>query len=141
VDRPRVRFLDYAQGEPVRLVNACEPDFRDLVRAGLLTGARYGELRQVRREDFSQDGRTLFIGELISKTSKSRYVPMKDEGVELVAQRCRGLGAGELIFKKADGSPWLSGNQEARMKNACDAVGIVLGKGVVFSKVPLCRTF
>jgi hypothetical protein len=38
VGKVRVRFLDDSLGEQVRLVNACEPDFRDLVRGALLTG-------------------------------------------------------------------------------------------------------
>ncbi len=52
-DRPP-RMLD--QGEIDRLLNAAEPDFRDLLRAALLTGARYGELAALRvREDYDFD--------------------------------------------------------------------------------------
>ena len=42
VDTPVVRFLDTSECQ--RLVNACEGDFRNLVRGALLTGCRYGEL-------------------------------------------------------------------------------------------------
>jgi integrase len=130
VETARVRFLDDSLGEQVRLVNACEPDFRDLVRAGLLTGARYGELRQVRREDFN--GKTLFISGLVSKTGKERYIHLTEEGIELFVQRCRGLEAGALIFTKVGGTPWQSDNQLIRFANACKAAGIVLRKGEGF---------
>jgi hypothetical protein len=42
VETARVRYLSDA--ECVRLVNGCEPAFRNLVRAALLTGCRYSEL-------------------------------------------------------------------------------------------------
>ncbi len=59
VDVPRVRFLTPA--ESVRLVNACGPDFRALVRAALLTGARYGELAQMAVRAFNQGTSQVFI--------------------------------------------------------------------------------
>ena len=42
VETARVRYL--SEDECVRLVNACAPDFRNLVRGALLTGCRYSEL-------------------------------------------------------------------------------------------------
>jgi integrase len=126
VEKARVRFLDDTLGEQVRLVNACEPDFRDLVRAGLLTGACYGELRQVSREDFN--GKTLFISELVSKTGKARHVQLTAEGVAFFVQPCRGLEPDALIFTKVDGAPWGRCDQTVRFADACKAAGIVLGK-------------
>ena len=45
VDTARVRYLS---GPSVRLVNACGPAFRGLVRGALLTGCRYSELAALR---------------------------------------------------------------------------------------------
>jgi len=42
VDEAKVRYLN--NDESRRLINACDPDFRLLVQAALLTGCRYGEL-------------------------------------------------------------------------------------------------
>ena len=42
VETARVRYL--SEAECIRLVNACEPAFRNLVRGALLTGCRYSEL-------------------------------------------------------------------------------------------------
>jgi hypothetical protein len=46
VDTARVRYL--SEAECVRLVNACEPAFRGLVRGALLTGCRHSELAALR---------------------------------------------------------------------------------------------
>ena len=53
VDTARVRYLLGA--ECVRLVNACQPDFRNLVRGALLTGCRYSELTAMHAADFNAD--------------------------------------------------------------------------------------
>ena len=47
--------------ECVRLVNACDGSFRDLVRAALLTGCRYGELTRMRAEDFNPEAGTITV--------------------------------------------------------------------------------
>ena len=49
----RVRYL--SEAECVRLVNACEPAFRNLVRGALLTGCRYSELTAMHVADFNAD--------------------------------------------------------------------------------------
>jgi len=41
--------------ECTRLVNATDPAFRQMVRAALLTGCRYGELTALRVADFNPD--------------------------------------------------------------------------------------
>jgi integrase len=45
VDVARVRYLTIAEAQ--RLLNACEADFRPLVRAALESGCRYGELTRL----------------------------------------------------------------------------------------------
>jgi hypothetical protein len=52
VDAPVVRYL--AEEEQRRLVNACSEDFREIVRAALLTGCRYGELIALRAADYNR---------------------------------------------------------------------------------------
>ena len=53
VDVARARYLSPAECK--RLINACEGDFRTLVHAALLTGARYGELARLRVADFNDE--------------------------------------------------------------------------------------
>ena len=50
-DSAVVRYL--STSESVRLVNACEAAFRDLVGGALVTGCRYGELTRMRAADFN----------------------------------------------------------------------------------------
>ena len=76
VDAARTRFLSVAEAK--RLTNACDPDCRNLVMAGLYTGARLGELSRLTVADFNPDARTLAIWQ--SKTVKARHVYLTGEG-------------------------------------------------------------
>jgi integrase len=51
VDTARLRYLTIAEAQ--RLINASEPDFRQLVQAALQTGARYSELARLTVTDFN----------------------------------------------------------------------------------------
>ena len=83
----RVRYLTVAEGK--RLINACgDTDFRNLVRAALETGCRYGELGRLNVADFNPDSGTLAI--LKSKTGKARHVVLTDEGAAFFAELCAG---------------------------------------------------
>jgi integrase len=77
-DAARVRYLSL--DECRRLINAAEGEFRNLVRAALFTGCRYGELAALQVGDFNRDSVTLHIR--ASKSGKSRHVVLNDEGVE-----------------------------------------------------------
>jgi integrase len=76
VDAPKVRYLSI--DEATRLINACEPDFRPLAQAALLTGCRYGELVRMVCHDFNPDAGCVTVRE--SKSGKPRHVPLTDEG-------------------------------------------------------------
>jgi integrase len=127
-DKARCRF--FTSDESLRLVNACAPCFRDVVRAGLLTGCRYSELTRLRREDFNVASRTLFIRE--SKSGKSRYIALTVEGVTFFTDRCRGLASGDLIFKRPSGRAWSVGDQRFHFINAAEAANVKLSKGEGF---------
>lgn len=71
VSEPRIRFL--SEKDSLRLMNACEPEFRLLVRGALLTGARYGELTALRVGDYS-DNNNIYIHQ--SKSGKPRHIPL-----------------------------------------------------------------
>src|SRR5262249_29696135 len=76
VETARVRYL--AEAECTRLVNGCEPAFRNLVRGALLTGCRYSELAGLHTADFNADAGVVTIRE--SKAGKPRHVVLTDEG-------------------------------------------------------------
>jgi integrase len=116
-NQPRVRYLSVA--EATRLVNACEPDFRSLVRGALETGCRYSELTRLEVADFNPDAGTLAIRK--SKSGKARHVVLTDEGASFFRQQVLGRAGDALILTRADGKPWGDCHQVARMRLACSA--------------------
>ena len=120
VDAAHIRYLK--DDEVTRLVNACEPDFRLLVQAAVLTGARYGELGRVIVADFNSDAGTLFIA--ASKSDKARHAVLSDEGRQFFSRLSAGRTSDALLFRKADGEPWGMSHQRRRMLSACQAAKI-----------------
>ena len=119
-DAPRVRYLSI--DECRRLIDAAEAGFRDLVRAALLTGCRFGELASVRVRDFNPDAGTLHIR--TSKTGRGRHVVLHDEGIELFTHLSAGRRGVELMLRKADGDRWGKSNQTRPMAEACARANI-----------------
>jgi integrase len=114
VDGVRTRFLSTA--EAVRLINACDPDFRLLVRAALETGMRYGELCRLEVADFSPSGGTVAVRR--SKTGRARYVVLTAEGAAFFMQACAGRIGAARLFLRDDGEPWARSNQGRHMAEA-----------------------
>jgi integrase len=123
-DAARIRYLTVAEAK--RLLNACEPDFRNLVRAALETGCRYGELTRLSVDDFNPD-----VGTLAIRTGKTgaRHVVLTAHGHAFFRQLCLGRGGG-LMFLKDDGSSWRKSHQIRPMKEACHRANIVPPVGI-----------
>lgn len=119
-DAARVRYLSI--NECRRLINAAQGEFRDLVRAALATGCRFGELAALQCRDFNPDAGTLHVR--ISKSGKGRHVVLHDEGVELFVRLAVGRPGVELMLRKADGDRWGKSNQTRPMAEACERAGI-----------------
>ena len=114
VDTARVRYLTIAEAQ--RLINAADPDFRLLVRAGLESGARYGELCALKVHDFNGDAGTLAIGK--SKSGKARHVVLSAVAADFFRQQCVGRGGDEVMFLRADGREWRRSDQKRPMAAA-----------------------
>ena len=115
VDAARVRYLSVE--EATRLVNACETDFRELVKGALYTGCRYGELIATDVGDFDLDNRTLLLR--ITKSGKPRHAHLTDEGCAFVARLTTGRAMSERMFLRSDGKPWGRSHQARRLAEAC----------------------
>jgi len=111
----RIRYLSVAEAQ--RLLNSCEPDFRNLVQAALLTGCRYGELCRATVSDFNPDSNTLAIHQ--SKSGKPRHVVITEEGAEFFLQCCAGRAGDEILLRKANGKPWGPSHQIPLMVQVC----------------------
>jgi integrase len=144
VNAARTRYLTIAEAK--RLINACDPDFRQLVQAALETGARYGELTRLQVHDFNRDTGTLAIR--TSKSGKGRHIVLTEEGVAFSRQLCAGRPGAETMLVKANGEAWGRSEQGLLMRKACEIAKITPPIGfhglrhtwaslAVMAKVPL----
>jgi integrase len=120
-DAPKIRYL--LADESARLLNACGDDFRPVVRAGLQTGCRYGELIAMKTSDFDPASGTVYVS--TPKGGKPRHVPLTDEGRRWFEQWTAGKSGVELILTRPDGEPWGRSHQTRRMVEACKAARII----------------
>ena len=120
VDLPRIRFL--GEDEAIRLINSSSMEFRPLLRAALLTGARYGELVRMVVQDFNPVRAQVYIGP--SKSGKPRYVPLNQSGVALFESITVGRPRKASMFTRSDGEPWGKNHQQRPLFEACKRAAI-----------------
>jgi integrase len=115
VSAARTRYLSVAEAK--RLINASGDEFRPLVQAALMTGARYGELCRLEVADFNPDAGTIAIRQ--SKSGKARHVVLTQEGAVFFRQLTTGRGGHEILLPRADGAAFGRSHQIYRMAAVC----------------------
>jgi integrase len=120
VETARVRYL--SEAECVRIVNASEPTFRNLVRGALLSGCRYSELCKLRVADFNADAGVITVRE--SKAGKPRHVVLTEEGKRLFTTLSAGRLGDDPVFTRRGGGLWLKSHQMRPMLEACQRAKI-----------------
>jgi integrase len=125
VGESRKVFLTVEQRK--RLLNNCSGAFRDLVEAGLLTGARYGELRALLVADFDKARSILSIRQ--GKTGP-RDVPLSDAAAKLFDRLRKGKLPSGYLLTRDDGLPWQHSDQDELMREASKKAR--LSHGTVF---------
>jgi integrase len=124
VHAARPGYLTIAEAQ--RLINAAAPDFRNVVHAALLTGARYGELRALRVRDFHRGKVAIHQ----SKSGKPRDIVLTDEGIKFFTQLTAGRAADAPMLIRADGEQWIKNDPGRRMRKACAAANIAPAVGI-----------
>jgi integrase len=114
VDAARIRYL--SMDEARRLINTSPPDFRNLVRGALETGARYGELCALLVSDFNPDSKTVAVRQ--SKSGDPRHIVLTEDGAEFFLSITMGRRGDEYLFLKADGEAWRPSHQADPMADA-----------------------
>jgi len=109
-------------GQCVRLVGCCAPDFRQLVQAALLTGARFTELSNLVSRDFDPQAGSIFIYK--SKTRRPRHVILTDEGREFFAALTQNRCPMDTALVREDGKQWYQTDPYPRLDSACKLAGI-----------------
>jgi integrase len=129
VRKARIRFLSVT--DQARLVNACEGDFKALVRAALFTGCRASELGRLQVMDYNPTSGTVFIAE--SKSGKSRHIVLTEEGQAFFASCAIGKGATEPLLNRTGvnrtkrvgrDTYWEAGDQCRMIEDACKVAGL-----------------
>lgn len=116
VDAPREQWLKIEDIR--RFLNACEPDFRELVAAALYTGARYSELARAQAAHMDIQQRSLYVP--LSKSGRPRTIHLNKKAVGFFTRIAAGKVGSDLLLTKSDGSEWGKAHQSRRMQLACE---------------------
>jgi len=123
VDVAKVRYLSIAESK--RLINAASSEFRPLLQAAFLTGARYGGLAQLVVSDFNPDAGTLRLRTRKGDGSERVFhVHLTDEAQEFFHAVCAGKRGSNLIFTHDDRRPWGKSHQDDQIAEASRRAGI-----------------
>ena len=114
VARPREVHLDAAQAK--RLINTCEGALRKLVTAGLLTGARLGEMVNLRVRHFRADLGTLSV---VDGKTGAREIVLTSEAIAFFESIAAGRDPDALLLPRDDGGRWLRGQHRLPFAAAC----------------------
>lgn len=105
-----------------KLLPMLSPDFRELVRGALYTGARLMELCRMTAEDFNPQAGSVHIPP--SKTFRARHVVLSEEGRVFFADKVANLARTDLIFRRTDGQAWRAPDPAYRLKLPCQLAGL-----------------
>lgn len=120
VEQAKIRFL--TEAECKRLINAARPDFRELLKAALFTGARCSELTQLEVTSVNIDTATVYIKQ--SKNDKGRYIPLSSEGLDFFKTLILSKNGDAFVFIKQDGTHWGENHHARLLKEACHHANI-----------------
>jgi len=117
-DGRRTDYLDLKQRR--KLLECCEGAFRDLAEAAMLTGARPGELTNLKKGDFEpRTGSVTFRG----KTG-ARTVPLSAPALDLFKRCAKDKLPEAYLLTRPDGKQWHRYDWDDYMREATDKAGL-----------------
>jgi len=125
-DVGEARKLFLTDKQVKRLLEKTKGGLHKLIRAGILTGARYGELAGVRVQDLDTIHGSLHLA---GKTGE-RDCYLSDEALAFFKKIAKDRLPGAYLLVKDDGEPWGKSHQHRPMKEAVKAAK--LPKDTVF---------
>jgi integrase len=95
----RSEYLTEAQQREFVAACSAEPDFQNLVLAGLHTGCRLGELARLRVKDFVASSNTVYVEQ--SKSGNPRHVFLDDQATQFCKRLANNRGPDELLLPRS----------------------------------------
>ena len=121
-DASNARQVHFTKEQCAALVTACKDDaLARLVHAGLLTGARFGELAALRVRDLDEAHGSIEIRD--GKTGR-RTVYLSDEAVRFFVACAKDKTPAALLLPRADGMPWGTNHYQKGFDAAVAAAGL-----------------
>jgi integrase len=118
----RAREVHFTVPEMLRLLDGTDdPAFRDLLTAGFLTGARYGELCACEVRHFDLVRETLYVPR--GKTGP-RNVILQPEAVAFFARVVGTRGKEQPLLSRPGGQGWKPSDQQRPMERAIARAGL-----------------
>jgi len=115
------RAAHFSEAQARALIEATpDKEFADLLTAGFLTGARYGELIACSVSDFDQAAKTLSVD---GKTGP-RTIILQAEAVNFFKIVGGHRGGDGPLLRRADGARWSRSHQQRRMATALRRAGL-----------------
>jgi len=99
VARARDRYLKVDEAK--RLMNALDPEYRDIVHVLFISALRFGDASRLRVQDYNPDSGTLAVRQ--SKTQRVANVVLAAEGIELFERLVAGRKPDDLILTNRNG--------------------------------------
>ncbi len=101
------------------------PVKRDMVAFAFYTGWRIGSIRKLRKEDYNQEHRSIWL--MDPKSGRTTELALCDAAAEIVEHNIK-KSNGEFVFCKKNGEPFKTA-MNAVIGNAAERAGVVLPTG------------
>ncbi len=110
-------------------------NFCDLIKLYCNTGARTGELVNLKFDDFNKISQTLTLKDhkTAKSTGETRVIYLNEEAFAILCELCTRKRKGDWLFCRANGKPWNTDSADETFKTVkriCNALGTPIRKDI-----------